>query len=205
MDQWLTPPEIERKIVALVASTRQTYNIPSDCMGVEASKRIGLQVQLGSLPLGTDGLLVNECTIVINKELSWQPRIEFTIFHEIVHFLLNEDGDLIEFFTDTLRNDDVAYKAAIERCCHQGAAEFLLPQMRVREAIVSEAFSVHLLEKLATGMAHRLSQRPFNLLFAPPSTVMLPCVASDQYCEQRRPGWDCKLSMRRCHGEENIR
>lgn len=86
--------------------------------------------------------------VIVNSGLQWSPRIEFTIFHEIFH-LMEEDGEIIEFYTQLLRSDDTAYKAAIERCCHQGAAEFMMPQARVREAISSEGFSVDIVESIA--------------------------------------------------------
>ncbi len=59
------------------------------------------------------------------------------------------DGEIIEFYTDLLRSDARAYNMATERCCHQGAAEFLMPQASVRETIASEGFSVDLVDLVA--------------------------------------------------------
>lgn len=145
---WLTPAQIEQRVAALVAHARQVYGIPDGCNGVEACEHIGLQCSRGSLTAGTDGFWSNRL-IVVNHTVTWPARIEFTIFHEIMHYLLDEDGELIEFFTDTLSRDDGSYKLAIEKCCNQGAAEFLMPQESVRNFIDKRGFSVHLVEELS--------------------------------------------------------
>lgn len=79
----------------------------------------------------------------------WAPRAEFTIYHEITHQLLDEDGEIIEHLTELLRNDDAGFRREIERCCHKGAAEFLMPRKRVAETIRSEGFSIDLVGLIA--------------------------------------------------------
>jgi hypothetical protein len=139
---------LDRKVVEMVADARTRFGIPEGCDGTAACAKIGLTLRSGSLGPARDGLLTDG-NVVVNRTLSWAPRIEFTIFHEIFHYLLDEDGEIIEFYTDLLRSDDSAYKAAIERCRHQSAAEFLMPQARVRDAISSDGFSVELVEFVA--------------------------------------------------------
>ncbi len=144
----LTQRELDQKVVEMVAGARERFSIPEGCDSETACCRIGLKVRRGPLGSETDGMLAGD-HVIVNRNLRWSPRVEFTIFHEIFHYLLEEDGEIIEFYTELLRSDDDAYKAAIERCCHQGAAEFLMPQGRVREAISSEGFSVNLVELVA--------------------------------------------------------
>lgn len=146
--EWLTPYQIEQKVIALVAAARQEFGIPAGCSGAEVCRRMGLAWLCGQLAVGTDGFL-SDHLIVVNQAVTWAPRIEFTLFHEIMHYLLDEDGELIKFYTDALSSDQRAYAAAIERCCNQGAAEFLMPQARVRQLIVERGFSVELVEDLA--------------------------------------------------------
>lgn len=148
MFRYLTEPEIGQKVIALVDRARKDYGIVLGCSGTEACRRIGLALRRGTIPLDADGMLVDK-TVIINHTVTFAPRIEFTIFHEIVHFLLNEDGELIEYFTTTLRNDTAAYQAEIESCCHRGAAEFLMPQERVRETILADGLSAALVESIA--------------------------------------------------------
>lgn len=132
----------------MVADARERFGIPEGCDGETACGKIELKLRRGLLGAKTDGMLAGD-HIIVNRNLRWAPRIEFTIFHEIFHHLLEEDGEIIEFHTELLRSDDNAYTAAIERCCHQGAAEFLMPRARVRETISSEGFSVDLIELVA--------------------------------------------------------
>jgi hypothetical protein len=75
--------------------------------------------------------------------------MQFTAFHEAVQYLLDEDGELIEYYTAALRHDAEAYRTAIEKCCDLGAAEFLLPRSEVRRAITAEGLSAGLAVRLA--------------------------------------------------------
>jgi hypothetical protein len=108
----------------------------------------GLKGKYAPLTLGTEGALV-EGQVIVNRGTHWRPRAEFTIYHELFHYLLEEDGDIIEHYTELLRGDDEQYRSAIERCCNQGAAEFMMPQARVREMIRSQGFCVDLVGLIA--------------------------------------------------------
>ncbi|MCC6627822.1 MAG: ImmA/IrrE family metallo-endopeptidase [Chloroflexi bacterium] len=148
MLDWLTRREEERRIVELVDRVRREHRLAEGCSAADVCACLGLEVTRGVLADDIDGLLSGR-TIVVNERLAWPPRIEFTIFHEIVHHLLDDDGELIEYFTGVLRRDPAAYRAAIERCCNAGAAEFLLPERGVRDLIASDGLSVDLVERLA--------------------------------------------------------
>ncbi len=140
--------DIDQKVIRMVADARERFGIPEGCDGETACGRVGLKLRRGFLGPARDGMLVGD-NVIVNRALRWAPRIQFTIFHEIFHRLLEEDGEIIEFYTEILRSDDASYRAAIERCCHQGAAEFLMPRARVREAVRSHGFSVDLIELVA--------------------------------------------------------
>jgi len=146
-DAWLTPHDLDEKIRALVAEARRQHDIPEGCAGDVACARLGLRLHRAPLPPRTDGLL-NGDRVVVGDTLP-QARVEFTIFHEIMHYLLDEDGPLIEYYTARLRRDERAYHAAIERCCQQGAAEFVLPRARVQATVAVEGFTPHLVGLLA--------------------------------------------------------
>ena len=147
MDAWLTPRMLNEKIRALVADARRRHGIPAGCAGAVACARLGLRLHHSPLPAGADGLLSGD-RVVVDDTLP-PARVEFTIFHEIMHHLLDEDGALIEYYTARLRHDERAYRAAIERCCQQGAAEFLLPRAQVRAAIAADGFAPQLVGLLA--------------------------------------------------------
>jgi len=139
--------EIDRQVRELVARARREYGLAEGCDGTTACRRLGLDLGEGSLPAKTDGLLSGN-RIVLNDRITWPPRREFTVFHEITHYLLDEDGELIEYLTDAYRKDANAFRQELERCCNVGAAEFLMPQQRVYDAIREEGFSIGLLERI---------------------------------------------------------
>lgn len=149
MGALFTETEIAGKVIALVNWARDRYGIPERTTGATACEAVGLGLRYDNIASSALGLLDEENElIVINASVTDPGRREFTIFHEIVHFLLNQDGDLFEYFTEILRNDERAFDAAFERCCHMGAAEFLLPRERVRAAIRQHGFSIDLVERL---------------------------------------------------------
>jgi hypothetical protein len=144
----LTPRELDQKIVDLVARAREEYGIPERCDGGTACARLGLKLGRAPLQTGMDGMLAGD-RIVVDRAVRWAPRVQFTIYHEITHHLIDEDGEIIEHFTELLRNDDRAFKKEIERCCHKGAAEFLMPREKVAQAIRAEGLSVGLVGLIA--------------------------------------------------------
>ena len=86
----------------MVADARTCFGIPEGCDGKTACAKIGLKLRFGPLGPDRDGLL-SEGNVVVNRTLRWAPRIGFTFFHEIFHYLVEEDGEIIEFYTDALR------------------------------------------------------------------------------------------------------
>lgn len=170
MSEWISDHQLDEMIIELVARTKQQYAIPTTCSGADACRKLSLKLRRAPLAAGTDGLLSGD-TIVINEAVTWQPRVEFTIFHEITHYLLEEDGQHYEYFTSALRKDDRAFKAAIERYCDRGAAEFLIPRQRVRAAIQERGFSVELVEHLAVTTGASIVASAIQLASCAP----IPC------------------------------
>ncbi len=145
---YLTDREIDRKVLDLVARTRRSHCIPPGTGAKEACERLGLSLEFRALPLDKDGMRVGR-HIVVNRVGRWLPRIQFTTYHEVMHFLVDEDGELIEYFTEVFRDNPVAYARAVERCCNIGAAEFLLPRESIRRAIDTEGLSVDQVTRVA--------------------------------------------------------
>ncbi len=167
LDAWLTPRMLDEKIRALVADARHRRNIPDGCTGANACARLGLRLRRAPLPPGIDGLLAGDC-VVVDEALAHRARVEFSIYHEIMHHLIEEDGALIEYYTARLRRDERAYRAAIERCCQQGAAEFLLPQERVRAAIAADGVTPQVVGLLADGAGVSLAAAAIQVAHGAP-------------------------------------
>jgi len=119
--------------------------------------------------------------VVVAAALTLQARVEFSIYHEIMHHLIEEDGALIEYYTARLRRDERAYRAAIERCCQQGAAEFLLPQERVRAAIAADGVTPQVVGLLADQAGVSLAAAAIQVAHGAPVEcyVVLCRAASD--------------------------
>jgi len=110
---------------------------------------LGLRLVRAPLPRGTHGTLSVDGEIIVSDAIEWLSRLEFTVFHEIMHYLLDQDGELIEYFTEVLARRPGDYERAIEWCCDIGAAEFMVPREQARDLIAEHGFSVDLVEPLA--------------------------------------------------------
>lgn len=140
--------ELELMVLDLVHRARQECGILEGHTGEQACQAIGLRLARRRLPDLTDGLL-HEDEVVISMALQHAPRVQYTIFHEIMHYLLERDGELYEYLTDVLADDPRTFDTVIERWCQLGAAEFLLPRQTVRSVITDMGFSVQVVEKVA--------------------------------------------------------
>ncbi len=177
-DAWLTPRMLDEKIRALVADARRRHDLPAGCAGAVACARLGLRLRRAPLPAGVDALLASDC-VIVDATLTHRARVEFSIYHEIMHHLIEEDGALIEYYTTRLRRDDRAYHAAIERCCQQGAAEFLLPRDRVQAAIAAEGFAPDLVGLLSDHAGVSLAAAAIQLArCAPVECYVVLCRAA---------------------------
>lgn len=141
MYRLLTDTEVEHRVIALVNQARERYSIAIGVDGRIACRKAGLKVVFEPLPLNRDGMLTPDGVVVVNSLIGNAARVEFTLFHELTHHLLDNDGDVIEHYTAMLANDEKAYDAAVERCCNAGAAEFLMPRHLVKELIALSGFS----------------------------------------------------------------
>jgi hypothetical protein len=173
----LTEAEIADKVIALVNWARVKYRIPEGSSAPAACEALRLGLSNGKTPTGSPGFLHEDSElIVIDFRVTNPGRREFTVFHEIVHYLLNQDGEMIEYFTEKLRNDDRAYRAAIERCCNLGAGEFLIPREKVRVAIREHGFSVELVARLAGDSSASIAAAATQLAFnAPVDCYVVVC------------------------------
>ena len=72
-------------------------------------------------------------------------RLRFTIFHEIVHYLLDDDGALLQLLHDVFGADQDSIDRFKEYACHVGAAEFLVSRDEVVKLIHRRGFTVDLI------------------------------------------------------------
>ena len=129
--------ELARDVVNKYAST----TIPTFD---EICSGLGLDVKVGELPSGTDGAQKDK-TIIINSQIKNEERKRFTQFHEVVHYLIREDDDLLSELQDYPYSKDDEYKKVVEILCNIGAAEFLMPRDEFKELYTAEGFNVGLI------------------------------------------------------------
>lgn len=106
---------------ALKFSSIENPNFDKICSG------LGLDVKEGFLPDGMDGGQKG-VTIIINSRIKNEERKRFTRFHELMHYLIEEDGDLIAELRYLTFNQKGEYDRQLEKFCNIGAAEFLMPR-----------------------------------------------------------------------------
>ena len=110
----------------------------------EICSSLGLDVKEDPLSPGIDGILQGR-TILINSRIQNEERKQFTRFHEVVHYLINEDGELISTLHDATWSQNGEYKKQLERLCNVGAAEFLMPCEEFTKLYKEQGFNVKLI------------------------------------------------------------
>ena len=135
---------INAHVIELVRDTVRKYASTEVSLFDEICDGLGLVVKESPLPPGTDGA-IEERTIFINSQIQSKERKQFTQFHEVTHYLLNEDGELISMLHDATWNQNGEYKRQVERFCNIGAAEFLMPRKKFTELYKEKGFNVELI------------------------------------------------------------
>ena len=110
----------------------------------EICSGLGLDVKEDLLSPGVDGILQGR-TILINSRIQSEERKQFTRFHEVVHYLINEDGELISILHDATWSQNGEYKKQLERLCNVGTAEFLMPREELTKLYKEQGFNVELI------------------------------------------------------------
>lgn len=171
----LSDKEIEEKVIGLVTNARGRYAIPNRSSGQDACLAMGLPLVRARLLQGMEGTL-DKNQVVVSTEVELSSRVEYTIFHEIMHYLLIEDGELYDYLNEVQHEDARRFDATIERWCQMGAAEFLIPQVLVHSYIAREGFSVELVERIANINGASIAASAIQLaLCAPVDCYIVIC------------------------------
>lgn len=125
--------ELEELVIRLIQQTKDAYQIIDGSQAESVCTRLRLRLVYITKSISHDGSFDPAShTIMVNlKRSSRNERRQFTIFHEIVHFLIDQDGAVIEYLTDAYRDDPEGYQAGLEHACDVGAAEFMAPRAQV--------------------------------------------------------------------------
>lgn len=137
--------DLKRHVIELVQETVRKYasNENSNLFNKICSD-LGLDVKEVALPDGIDGMLEGK-TILVNSKIHSEERKRFTLFHEMMHHLINEDGILISELHDLTINEKEHYGKQLEKFCNIGTAEFLMPRRAFTKLYQEKSFNVELI------------------------------------------------------------
>ncbi len=142
----LTDRQLRERIIELVQDARKKLPETASTRDIEAAFSLSVTEEI--LPLNKDGAyLENESKIIINRTIISGERRRFTLFHELIHFLIREDGNLYSYLHDAYE-DSAIFDRTIETLCNVGAAEFILPRDQVRALIDQSGFTIGLVPQL---------------------------------------------------------
>lgn len=148
--------QARRRLINLIHQVKADLGIPStpEYHGVDdpVAKALGIKVEERNLSVSDGEYLQAQPPSLLQPVIIIDPmrgdieRKNFTFFHEITHHLIREDDELYSFLNEYAFGKD--FDDVLERFCHLGAAEFLVPSQDVRRLIDQQGFRITLIEEL---------------------------------------------------------
>ena len=135
---------MRRHVIKLVRNVIKEYASTEIPTFDEVCSGLGLEVVERSLPPGIDGMCKGNI-VFINSEIQNEERKRFTRFHELTHYLIEKDGDLISELHEYTYSQEDGYKRPLEVLCNVGAAEFLMPSEEFKKLHEVRGFNVKLI------------------------------------------------------------
>lgn len=138
---------MKRRVIQLVREVVSKYASTTTPTFDEICSNLGLNVVEDVLPGRKDGMYAaKEKTIFIDSRMQNEERKRFTQFHEVTHFLLKQDDDLISELDEYINSQADGYSEQLdEYLCNVGAAEFLMPSKEFAMLYEKEGFNVQLI------------------------------------------------------------
>ena len=135
---------LERHVIELVRDVVNKYASMTIPTIDEVCSGLGLEIKEDLIQDGRDGMHF-ERTIIINSRVQYEERKRFTLFHEVMHYLIKNDGDLISELHELTDNQKGEYNRQLEKFCNIGAAEFLMPSEEFRKLYEEKGLNVELI------------------------------------------------------------
>lgn len=136
--------DIRADVIKLVRQTVKEYALTATPTFDEIRTALNLDVKEEKLPPKIDGM-IEEKTIIINSAIHNNERKEFTRFHEVMHYLIKAEEDLISKLHELPSYQNGEYDRQIEQLCNIGSAEFLMPSDLFREFYKRVGFNVNII------------------------------------------------------------
>jgi hypothetical protein len=164
-------------VLALVRRTLSEHGLPDRPTVAQVVSALNLPPpKIGRLAVGQDGLRSGR-QIIISGRLTCRERQEFTAFHEIVHILIEEDGQiLVELHEHFFHSSDQELNWKLEELCQLGAAEFVLPSDRFRGIMDENGWKLTAIEQAANDCSSSVVAAAFQYaLYNPDPCTVLVC------------------------------
>ena len=162
--------ELRQRILELARDYRQTH-APLTAERLVAG--VGATLSFGRLPDGKFGAFVPEKNHILIDQESPPKRQRFTLAHEVMHYLIQNDDDLLSDLHEEYEGDKL--EVELENFCNLGAAEMLLPGEVVDAAIAKKGQNPKLIPELAE--IHQVSEEVVMIALAErgstPSIVLM--------------------------------
>lgn len=160
-----------RQRVVLVAQEYRKANTPLTPERLAGG--IGASLSYGKLPNDKFGAFVPEKNQIVIDQESPPKRQRFTLAHEVMHYLIQNDDDLLSDLHEEFVGDKL--ETELENLCNLGAAEMLLPGNVVDAAIEKKGQHPKLIPELAE--LHQVSEEVVIIALAErgptPSIVLM--------------------------------
>lgn len=134
---------------------------------------IGASLSYGKMPDGKYGAFVPEKNHILIDQESPPKRQRFTLAHEVMHYLIQNDDDLLSDLHEEYEGNEL--ETQLEALCNLGAAEMLLPGHVVDAAIEKKGQHPKLIPELAE--LHQVSEEVVIIALAErgptPSIVLM--------------------------------
>lgn len=141
--------DVEIKLSNTIAGIRKRFPdrlnyLYSKTNPIAESLKLTISEQTG---MKEDAYLLDR-QIVINQDITFGERRNFSFFHEISHHLISTDDEILSFLMEFHAGKEKDFAQYIETLCNFGAGEFLAPIAEIRQQISQEKFSIALIQKL---------------------------------------------------------
>jgi hypothetical protein len=159
-------------VVKLVRDTIAAHGLPPRPTVPQVVAALGLpEPSVASLPAGQSGMRSGR-QITINSRLTSLKRVEFTAFHEIVHILIEEDGEILSSLHDHFYSSSEQKEAwALEELCQVGAAEFVMPAAPFVEVMRGQGWKISSITTAADEFQCSVIAAAFQFAYCHP----VPC------------------------------
>jgi hypothetical protein len=162
--------DLRQRVLELAQHYRQTH-APLTPERLVAG--VGASLSYGKLPEGKFGAFLPEQNQILIDQESPPRRQRFTLAHEVMHVLIQNDDDLLSDLHEGFEGTKL--EVELENLCNLGAAEMLLPSEMVEAAIGKKGQNPKLIPELAE--THQVSEEVVIIALAErgptPSLVLM--------------------------------